>query len=552
MKKSRKLIAMALALVMCLFLLAACNTDSDSDSGGGANAPAGGGGGSTPGAQTGGTNQPAAPTAAAPTGENIRYAETVDIIIDNTRIASLNLHNVAANNSPTNWVFNMIYDKLLISYEPGIYEPMLAESWETDDWQTITMHLRDDVYFHNGDHFTAEDVLYTIEASRDAVGTPAFDRWNDVETVTAADPYTVVFVLKRVNVDWFYNLAQPPAGILNERAMTADPENGSQIGTGAFTVKEFAINDYVVLERNDNYWGQPPITKTVILRFVPEPSARLMMLQNGQSDVCFSLDPVDMELIEQDTENFVAYPYVMNNPNGIGFNMDDPICGDWNFRMAVASAVERDEITLAACGIYGIPESTGTLYGYQNEFRNNNIPIVPYDLDAARAYLAASPYNGETIEIATAIITNIIAAEVLQQQLTAIGISTHINQMDPPSMGAYLRYGDNKSQMFLYVIPQNSLSAATYRNLVYPGASHNRTSFNNPEITAMLEQAPTVADRTERARLYARMQEIFAEDPSMINLFWLGQIAGCAKGVGGMHLPSDFFFDLRYVYRIID
>jgi peptide/nickel transport system substrate-binding protein len=495
---------------------------------------------------------PAAPTAAAPSGDNVKYADKVDIIIDNTRIATLNLYNVASNNSPTNWVFSMIYDKLLISYEPGKYEPMLATSWETDDWQTITMHLREDATFHNGDHFTADDVYYTVMASRDAVGTPAFDRWGDVETVTILDQYTIQFVLKRVNVDWFYNLSQPASGIINERAIAADPESGAQIGTGAYKVKEFATNDYVLLERNDNYWGAPPITKEVTLRFVPEPSARLMMLQNGQSDACFSLDPVDMELIEADTEHFVAYPYVMNNMNGIGFNMDDPICGDWNFRMAVASAIDRDEITLAACGIYGIPESTGTMYGFQNEFRNDSIPIIPYDIDAAKAYLAASPYKGETIEIATAIITNIIAAEVLQQQLSKIGINTSINQMDPPSMGAYLRYGDNKSQMFVYVIPQNSLSAAAYRNLVYPGASHNRTSYYNQEIIDMLDLATTVADRTERGNMYTKMQEIYAEDPSMINLFWLGQVAGCAKGVGGMHLPSDFFFDLRYVYKVIE
>jgi len=446
----------------------------------------------------------------------------------------------------------MIYDRLIDSYVPGVYEPMLATSWETNDWQTITMKLRDDVYFHNGDHFTADDVVSTVMLSREAVGTPAFDRWGDVDTVTAIDQYAVRFVLKKVNVDWFYNLAQPPAAILNERAIREDPENGTLVGTGTHTVKEFATNDYVVLERNDNYWGAPPITRTVILRFVPESSARLMMLQNGQVDVCFSLDVADRPFIEADEENFVVYPFVQNNCNGVGFNMDDPICGDWNFRMAVISAIDRAEIALAAWGEYGMPETTGTLYGFENEFRNDSIPIVPYDLNKAKEYLAASPYNGETIEMVCGIITNIIAAEIIQQQLSKIGVKTNVTQLDPPAMGAYLRYGDNKSQIFVYVIPFQSTSAAAYRNLVYPGASLNRSSYNNPVLTEMLDRASTITDTNERRAHYMKMQEVFAEDPSMFNLLWLGMAAVCVKGVGGMHLPSDLLHDLRYVYKIID
>ena len=536
---------------MCLTLLASCGSNSVNEPSADIGAP------SEPGASPANTPPSAtpsyaAPSAPAPTAEGVKFADTIDMIIDNSRIATLSIYNLGSNNSPTNWVFKMIYDRLLDSYEPGVYEPMLATSWETEDWQTVTMSLRDDVYFHNGDKFTADDVVYTVLASRDAVGTPVFDRWSDVDTVTALDAHTVQFVLKRINVDWFYNLAQPPAGIVNQRAINEDSESGTEIGTGAFTVKEFATNDYVVLERNDNYWGDPPITQNVILRFVPEASARLMMLQNGQVDVCFSIDVVDRPLIDADTENFVVYPYVQNNANGIGFNMDDPICGDWNFRMAVVSAIDREEVTLAAWGDYGIPETTGTLYGLRNEFRNDSIPIVSYDLDKAREYLAASPYNGETIELSCGLLSTIIAAEVIQQQLTRIGIRTNVVQMDPPAMGAYLRYGDNKAQMFCYVFPFQSTSAAAYRNLVYPGASLNRTSYNNPEIAEMLDKAPTVYDNNERGDLYMRMQEIFAEDPSMFNLFWLGMAASCVKGVGGMHLPYDLFFDLRYVYKIIE
>jgi len=444
----------------------------------------------------------------------------------------------------------MVYNRLVVSIGDGEYGPCLATSWDTSDWKTFRFHLRDDVTFHNGEKFTAADVVYTIETAREATGTLASDRWGPIDTINVIDPYTIEFVLANVNVDFLFNLAQPQAVIVNEKAMKADPENGVWIGTGAWKVSEFATNDYVVLVRNDSYWGEPAITEKLTLRFVPEMATKLMQLENGQTDVCFSLDPVDMPLIAADTENYVCYIYTYNNCDMIGFNMEDPIVSDWNFRMAVASALDRDEITIAACSDFGIPETEGTYSGYQTEFRNHSIPIIPYDIDAAKAFLAASPYNGETLEIATAISTNIIAAEVIQQQLAKIGIKTSINVMDPPSMGAYVRFGENKSQIVVYVGPM-TLSSASYRSAYYPGAAYNRVSYNNPVITEMLDKAVTMTDLNARRALYMELQEIVAEDPPYINLFWLQHMAACAKGVGGMILSSDSYFDLTYIYKTI-
>jgi peptide/nickel transport system substrate-binding protein len=266
---------------------------------------------------------------------------------------------------------------------------------------------------------------------------------------------------------------------------------------------------------------------------------------------CFSIDPNDLPVVEADTENFVTYKFTYNNCDMLGFNMEDPICGDYNFRMAVASALNREEITLAACGAYGIPETTGTFYGYATEFRNNDIPIIPYDLEKAKEYLAASPYNGETIELTTAISTNITASAVIQQQLSLIGIKIEIKQTDPPSMASFCSYGNNKTQMICYIAPQ-TLSAQSYRNLYYPSAGYNRVSYNNPEVTALLDKAPTLLDLNERKAVYYQLQELIAKDPPYLNLFWLVNEAACVKGVDGMVLSPDSYFDLRYIYKVVE
>ena len=550
-KKTRKTLCIIIGIVMILSLLASCGQPQEAAPSSEQQPAQTGGGQSEQPAQSSSpapapsSMEPIVPPP-APTDPEVKFATDMDLIIDNNKIAVINPFLSASNNSPTCWVFNLIYDKLVYGLGEGEYGPGLAKSWETDDWQSFTFHLRDDVDFHNGEHFTAEDVIYTITMAQDSIGAPIYDRWSRVVTATASDPYTLDIVLDDVDVDFFYNISQPQAGIVNQKAIDADPDFGTWIGTGCWYVTNFIENDSVKLARNDNYWGEKAITERMTLRFVPEMATKLMQLQNGETDVCFSLDPVDMPMIEADTENYVCYKYTYNNCDLIGFNMDDPICSDWNFRMAVISALDKEEITIAACGDYGLPETEGTLYGFGTEFRNHDIPVVPYDVDKALEYLDASPYNGEEIEIATAIITNIIATEVIQEQLSRIGIKTRINQMDPPGMGAYAGYGNNQSQMIMYVGPQ-TLSAASYRNLYYPGAGYNRVSYNNPEVTALLDLAPTVTDVNERRDLYMHIQEIIAEDPPYFNLFWLVQMAACVKGVGGMVLPADSYFDLRYI-----
>lgn len=569
MKKSRRAVYLVLCLVMILSILTACggstSTASPSAASSASTAPSTAPSSAPSSASSAAASAAGSPSAAAkpsasaaaaqndpaaspPAGAN--FAKAMDVIIDNNKITVLNPFNASSNTSPTQWIFRMIYDTLVLGNGDGTYSPSLAASWETTDWQNITLHLRKDATFHNGEKFTAADVIYTIQTAQAATGTQARDRWSDIQSFTATDDYTLKLVLKAVNVDFLYNISQPMTGIVNKKAIDADPDKGLWVGTGCWKVTEFATNDHVKLTRNDKYWGQKAFTQDINLRFVPEQSTRTMMLQNGETDVCFSINPNDMPTFDKDTKNFVTYRFTYNNLDMIGFNMKDPICGDLNFRLAVVSALKLNDITKAACGDYGISETSGTFWGYQTEFRKDDIPIVKYDLEAAKKYLAASPYKGETIELATAISTNITASEVVQQQLSLIGIKIKIKQMDPPAMTAYCKYGENKSQMMVYVEPQ-TLSAYSIRNAYYPGAAYNRFSYENPDVTKILDKVPTIADINQRKQAYQELQTLVAKNPPAFNLFWLVNEACCVKGVGGMKLWADSYFDLRYIYKVV-
>ncbi|MCL2391383.1 MAG: ABC transporter substrate-binding protein [Oscillospiraceae bacterium] len=539
----KKLLSILLVVCMCMVLVAACAPQSGgvSDVVPPAVSP-----GAEPGAiQPGGVEPPAA-------GANL--AEHLEIQLDGNNIAVISPFQLAATTAPTQWIFTMIYDRLI--YNPRLWDPtdtsgfqgQLATSWETEDYQTFIFHLREGVYFHNGDRFTADDVVFTAITGRNSPGTLGFDRWRGVDTIRAIDTYTVEIVLSEVNVDFLFEMGMHAAGIVNERAMTEDPENGAWVGAGPFMVTDFATSDFVTLTRFDDYWGEAPPTQSMTFRFVPEVGTRLIMMLNHESDLSFGVGAEDLAVLNADP-GFFLIPTTFNTPNVLGFNMQHPITGDLNFRRAVGHAINSAEIAMAAASEWAAEVTDGAIWGYAQEFRNNDIPALPFDLDLARQYLEASPYNGEEIEISTAVITNIRAAEAVQMQLAEIGINITINAMDTGSFTAYATYENNQAQMYIFGAVV-TLSSGSVRNVFYPFGAANRMSFNDPYVSELIDRAMTISDPSERAAIYRHLQEHVAETRPAFNIFWRLNAAAAVNGVGGVRLSADWpSTNLRGVFK---
>jgi len=548
MKKKKKIIAIVIVLIMGLSLVAACG---GGDSGPAQQAPpqpgqgSGSGSGSTVVGQEG-----AVVGGGEPVPDDAVYAESLDVITEGTALAVLNPFNAATNTTTTQQVFIMIYDRLVNNLGEGNFGPSLATSWDPGDFRTIRMTLRDDVYFHNGEKFTAEDIEATIIASREGVGSQSHDIWRVVESVRVLSPTEIEFTLNAVNVDFFTSISHPHASILNKSAIESGTERDFWIGTGAFSVRSFSSNEYAAMERNENYWGDVPRTKNITFRNIPEMSTRTIMLQTGEVQISMGTPADDVPMFAADP-NYSVFELISNNPHYISFNMNDPVTGDHNFRMAVAHAVNLDELAMAGAGAFAVGAQDGSLYGLFSEFRNTDIPKVPHDPDKAREFLAASNYTGEPIEISTGSISTVArAAEMLQEQLQRVGINTTVNVMDLAGFMSYASYRDNQSQMTVYILP-TTLSASHMRNAFFPGSGLNRASYNNPEIASLLDMAPTITDLNARRDHYLRLQEIVAEDMPYIMAFWRLQTLVVADGVGGVILSPMAFHDLRNAYMVV-
>ena len=543
MKRSKRTVAIIISMVMCLALLAACG-GNDADTG----STASSGSSSAPASSSPAVSMPPATPAGgsdsaitqqASTEEGAKFAEHIDIIIDNNRVSIVNPMEPGSNSTPTHWTMIMIYDRLLTyDEESATFGPMLATKWETSDFQTFTFDLRDDVTFQNGDKFTAQDVVNTVALAKSATGTMMSSQWSPVETATALSDYKLELKLSGVNVDFYMNICQPQTGILNKRAVDADAEKGPLVGTGPFMLTDFVSNETLTVERYDGYWGDLPITKSMTLMFIPEVASRATMLLNNEVQVSFSTGVEDYDLFRND--DYTIFPLTMNNPQGLSFNMTHPITGDHNFRMAVAHAMDRDEIAVVCSGEWGVglADNTGgnTIWGFATAFRNSDLHVPEYDVAKAKEYLAASTYKGETIELVCSIVTNIKAAEVLQAQLADIGVNSEVITTDTAGLNATFFSPDHT---IIFHGITFTYAAGSSRNVFAPGGAQNRGNYVNDEVTELLAQAGASTDPAVRGELYRKIQELVDADMPFINVFWrLNGIVG-RKGIGGLVLPSD-------------
>ena len=552
MKKRKRLIVSVICMLMCLSLMAACGSGGDSKTQG----TEGGKTGSNEPSQQGSVKLPDDPYAPPPDG--VQFADHIEALFPADELAVINVHNAAGNSPTAITAYRMFMDTLVFQdYPSNEILPYLAKSWESVDSTEFTFHLRDDVYFHNGEKFTADDVCFTIYASQTwGKGGASYDAWQHVEKYEAIDDYTVYLKLKSKNVEFLNRVSSSTCGIVNRKAVTEDEVKGYMIGTGAYKITDFSSMDHVTFERSDNYWGEKPITKTQTWRIVPEANTRMVMLQNGQTDAIFTtISEGDIEKLKTDPDKFS----VISNPPGGGpntilFNMTDPICGDYNFRRACVHAINREEVALITQGPYGyLPVTDGTLWGYYMPYRNTDIPFIEYDPQKAKEYLAKSVYKGEEITILTAMfsVNYIKAAEVIQQQLNEVGIKTKIVQTDNAGFQAATQPEvRSKNQILVWTQTLTGSLTSAYRPSFYTNAVRNRQSFSNAELDELIDRDDVTEHGPEKEAICKRMQEIVGESLCTVNLFWSKGNQACVRELGGIRfylVPTDY----RYIYKVI-
>ena len=542
MKRTAKLVSLILALVLVAALFAGC------------------GGKAEPAAQSNPTPAASTPT---PQGndqevivsgdheitEETKYAD--DLTLGITDVGPLyNPLNPASVGGGLSYALCMMYDNLLARLVGGGYGPELATEWyANDDYTAWTVKLRDDVYFHNGEKFTADDVQFTVEINQTTPGAAGSTKWAPVESVEVVSDTEAIFHMKAKNVDFEDTLANFNCVIFNRDAYDKDPDTGAQVGSGPWKMGEFKPNATFRMDRNDDYWGEKALAKTFTMKSVLEQTAMAIMFENNELDWA-GTSAQYLAAYEADP-NIEVDSFTTINTTYIAFNQNTEYGSDINFRKAVLYAVYRqdyNDITI---------QGTGHTWEMQTYWGNGtayakDIPAPAQDLDKAKEYLAQSSYKpGTPVKLWTTSQLGVSNAQVLQQQLLAIGVEVTIQEGDNASFGASTGWGSQIYDIMTFGGPWGLLPTSCSFTL-QTGALGNKAQYSNPRVDELIALGEGTPNGPERQAIYYEIQDIVAEDLPYIGLFNIKNFIGRHANCGGSIIWPDSVVDYSYAYKIIE
>jgi ABC-type transport system substrate-binding protein len=252
--------------------------------------------------------------------------------------------------------------------------PLLAKSWEVSpDGLTYIFKLRDDVTFCSGKKFTAADVVYSFKRLADpAAKWPFYWRLGEIDSITADDPYTVVYKLKRPHSELLVDLTNFAATIIskeNVEALGADFGLKGFDGTGPLCWESWEPRKELVLKKHAAYkWGPTGVYKNpgpvmydrMVWRIVPEETTRIATMLAGQADFCHWNPLRAIETFRKAPNLTVYEPDAFFTMYYYGIKSTREFMKDRRVRAALSHLIDRNEVNKA---IFFARGRCGTLAG---------------------------------------------------------------------------------------------------------------------------------------------------------------------------------------------
>ncbi|WP_283195871.1 ABC transporter substrate-binding protein [Rhizobium sp. AN80A] len=459
----------------------------------------------------------------------------------------------------------------------------LAESWTvSDDGLTYTFKLKPGMKFASGNPITAEDVAWSFERAVKLDKSPAFiltqfgiNGDNVTEKAKATDENTFTFTVDKPYAPSFVLncLTATVASVVDKKLVLDhvkpvtpsadykyDNDFGNEwlktgyAGSGAFKLREWRANEVVVLERNDNYYGEKAKLARVIYRFMKESSAQRLALEAGDIDIARNLEPGDLEAVAKNADlanesapKGTVYFISLNSKNE---NLKKP-----EVQEAFKYLVDYDAIGATLIKGIGTIHQTFLPTGQLGALDEN-----PYKFDVAKAkelLAKAGLKDGFSVTIDvrnTQPVTGI--AESIQQSVAQAGIKMEIIPGDGKQTLTKFRarthdiyigqwgsdYFDPNSNADTFTSNPDNSDAGTVKTLAW------RNTWESPELDKEAKAALLERDSAKRAAMYQDIQKKYLANSPFVFIFQQTEVAGYRKGLTNFKLGPSF--DTNFVGMI--
>jgi peptide/nickel transport system substrate-binding protein len=455
-----------------------------------------------------------------------------------------------ANLNENSSLLSHIYERLIYQDEHLDLKPGLAVSWRAlsdTQWQ---FKLRQNVRFHNGSPFTADDVVYTIERIRDFLKSPSggFRSYvTGIKSVSAPDPLTVVIDTNGnvpnlpLSFSSIFVMHRPAHGFQTTEELNA---SSPPVGTGPYKFQSWSSGEMLKLVRNDDYWGGKPAWPEVTFRVIESPAARVAALTTGDVDVADAIPARDVAPLKQRGArigsvgaariNFVQFDVARETLPGVTAKSGEQIPNpfkDPSVRRALAMATNRGILVDKILAGYG----TAAAQIFPNGLPGTSANLQPEapNYDEAKALLAKAGFpNGFNVVLAGPAGRYPGDGESLQaiaQSWARIGVS--VQPAAAPfsvfntkrAAGDYaVWYGGTSGEAVDIILHALLASPNSERGTGALNFGH----YQNQTFDEMLAKAESIQEGPERNKALADATEFVMADQPIIPLYHFHHIIG--------------------------
>lgn len=438
------------------------------------------------------------------------------------------------------WIYEVLFN-----YDQNLeLTPVLAESWEvSDDGLTWTFKLRQDVYWHDGEKFTADDVVYTYQATLDLQISTYYSTVTPITSITKIDDYTVQFVTDKPMVNMVSAMLYiVPEHIFSQydtvEAMIAFTNN-PMIGTGPYKFVDGTVGEYVKYELNEKYWGELPVIDELIYVQFANSDTMLQAFESGE------IDFMEAETSQLDYINSLAYAGV-HTYNQLGFyeiafncwdaeeSQGNPLILDAALRAALDWAIDRDKIIEYAKGglatncVTIIPDTAGKWH-----WQPDGDTLRSYNPEKAMALLDAAGYtdrdgdgvredaDGNKLSFRFCVLEkHRETGLILQSNWKAIGVETEITFCDSARQTEIVYSENFNTDILIWGWGVRYDPSFMLFNLSTDAIGGNSDcNYSNPEYDALYLAQNSEMDEEARLEMVYKMQQIVYADAPYIPLY---------------------------------
>jgi peptide/nickel transport system substrate-binding protein len=446
----------------------------------------------------------------------------------------------------------LLFDNPLSRDEHLSVKPGLAERWEIPNPITYVFHLRKGLRFSDGRPLTARDVKWSFDSLlQGKVRSTKAATYRPVDHIDFPDDYTVIFHLKQPWAALLWNVAGGGGmGIVPYGSGTEASQH--PVGSGPFRFVSAEQDKEVIIERNDNYWGQKVKLARVRFAVVPDTTTRALELRKGSADLEINALTPDMESALQREPRLA----LMRGPGTrlayMAFNLRDPILNDVRVRHALAYALDSRPLIRFLLG--GEARPADSVLPPESWAYDPRVAKYAYDPAKARRLLDDAGYsdkNGIRFHLVMKTSTEEASramASVFQQQLRDVGIALEIRSFEFATFFSDITHGEFQLYSLRWIGGNEDPDIFEYAfdsSRIIPNGA-NRQYYSNPRVDALIAKASTELDQNARKQDYAEIQQILAEDLPYINLWYFDNVMVYSKRVRGLEMnPSGNYDFLR-------